>query len=67
MVGSYLNITKCKTTYSKLKFTILGNESIISKAKITTLLQMHSQHPCSQVACFVIPHGSHQLPRASAP
>lgn len=38
MTGSYLYIINCKTIYSKLKFTILGNQSIISKARITTLL-----------------------------
>lgn len=63
MVGSYIYIIKRKTICSKLN--ILGNQNVISKAKMTTLLEMHSKHMYSKVAYFVIPYGSHLVPGAS--
>lgn len=65
--GSYLYI-KCKTIYSKLKFTTLGNQSIISKATITTRLWRNPKHLRSeQRLCFAVPRESHELPGALSP
>lgn len=57
-VGSYLYNIIPKATHSKLKFSIPGNQAMISQVKVAALLWMHFEHLIS----FFCGSRNHQLP-----